>query len=722
MAQTLADIRKQYPGAYDDMSDQQLADAMYAKHYADMPRGEFDRKIGLGVGGLTPIADQRGGGIEDMMRRDMGGGDSAPRYFNTAKHPKAGSAIMGAQDTAFFGFDDEAFGGLMAGMEGVFGDWTKPGKLERMGDVYRKGRDQMRAFKGETQEDNPISYMGGQFAGALPAGGVTSGLAKTATHGLARRIGTGALIGAGFGGTYGYGSGEGGFTDRLDDAGRGAAWGAAFGGGFPIVAKVAEPITTPIGNAFKNTFGKKPPMKAAGVGAAASDEQPGMFGGLPSGEAPLKDKAQEQAIKQLSKMAERRDMTPDSLDQKLDEFIADPRGRIAAELFDQQGRTRIKRLAEMPGKTADDLAPKLRTRLREQGARLMQALDRSTGPQEARQALTQLADEFEQASKTLYQPVLAQNVNASGAERAAQVMQRFPPEVIANAEKIMTTIARAEGVEVAAMNEATRLHMMKRALDDAIDVASRKDGLGGSTFRAFTGLKRDYVRALDEAIPGYRQAREQWSGLKDAEEAVEMGQSLFSTNPDEAIAYAQSLTESQAQFFAAGAKTAIRQRIEQGDKALSEGARNVADAFLSTNQAKRLQAALGDKADDFTRALQSEDQAYRAAREMLPGSGSQTFRLFQDLADEDIPLSPSGWATKGVRWAAKGVTDWWREPARNREGRALMTAVDPASQSFNYHDIQRLRVLLREAMKRRRNRTQAAYVGAAEGGLGGGAD
>lgn len=46
---TLAEIRSQFP-QYEDMSDGQLADALYSKFYSDMDRGEFDRKIGLRPG------------------------------------------------------------------------------------------------------------------------------------------------------------------------------------------------------------------------------------------------------------------------------------------------------------------------------------------------------------------------------------------------------------------------------------------------------------------------------------------------------------------------------------------------------------------------------------------------------------------------------------------------------------------------------------------------
>lgn len=43
---TLAEIRAQHP-EYADMSDQQLADGLYKKFYSDMPRAQFDAKVGL---------------------------------------------------------------------------------------------------------------------------------------------------------------------------------------------------------------------------------------------------------------------------------------------------------------------------------------------------------------------------------------------------------------------------------------------------------------------------------------------------------------------------------------------------------------------------------------------------------------------------------------------------------------------------------------------------
>jgi DNA repair protein RadC/GNAT superfamily N-acetyltransferase len=45
----LAEFRKQYP-QYDDLSDQQLADALHQKHYSDIPKADYYRRLGFNPG------------------------------------------------------------------------------------------------------------------------------------------------------------------------------------------------------------------------------------------------------------------------------------------------------------------------------------------------------------------------------------------------------------------------------------------------------------------------------------------------------------------------------------------------------------------------------------------------------------------------------------------------------------------------------------------------
>ena len=60
---TLAEIRAQYP-QYADMPDTALADALHRKFYADIPRADFDVKIGLIKGPIKKLY-RLGGLIND---------------------------------------------------------------------------------------------------------------------------------------------------------------------------------------------------------------------------------------------------------------------------------------------------------------------------------------------------------------------------------------------------------------------------------------------------------------------------------------------------------------------------------------------------------------------------------------------------------------------------------------------------------------------------------
>jgi hypothetical protein len=63
---SIAEIRAQYPDAYSDMSDTALAGALHAKFYSDIPRSEFDQRIGLAPQ-PTQMTRQQAGDIYDRV-------------------------------------------------------------------------------------------------------------------------------------------------------------------------------------------------------------------------------------------------------------------------------------------------------------------------------------------------------------------------------------------------------------------------------------------------------------------------------------------------------------------------------------------------------------------------------------------------------------------------------------------------------------------------------
>lgn len=86
----LAKFRQQYP-QYNDMSDSKLADSLYNRFYSDMPRAEFDAKLGLKSGGMFDdlIPSRNAGMFDDLIPKQT----AASTALDVAKQLGAGAVI-----------------------------------------------------------------------------------------------------------------------------------------------------------------------------------------------------------------------------------------------------------------------------------------------------------------------------------------------------------------------------------------------------------------------------------------------------------------------------------------------------------------------------------------------------------------------------------------------------------------------------------------------------
>mgnify|MGYP003661124376 FL=1 len=53
---SIKNIREENP-EYNDLSDQEISDGLYSKHYSDMDKSEFEQKIGLQATQLDAPSD-----------------------------------------------------------------------------------------------------------------------------------------------------------------------------------------------------------------------------------------------------------------------------------------------------------------------------------------------------------------------------------------------------------------------------------------------------------------------------------------------------------------------------------------------------------------------------------------------------------------------------------------------------------------------------------------
>jgi hypothetical protein len=225
---TLADIRQQYP-QYGDMSDAALADALHKKFYSDMPRDQFDAKIGFKPASAQPAPELKPGtnnvGLTDFLKQGA--------TFGLADEVGAAGAATG-------GALKSIVGSVKAGQMPNWADVKNAA-----GDAYDRRLSAQREGMKAYAEENPIASTAAELAGGLGLGGLMSRAGATflnaAKPTYASMIGRGAAEGALYGGAYGFGSGEGGLQNRLENAAGGAATGALTGAATGAIgAKMAQ--------------------------------------------------------------------------------------------------------------------------------------------------------------------------------------------------------------------------------------------------------------------------------------------------------------------------------------------------------------------------------------------------------------------------------------------------------------------------------------------------
>lgn len=225
---TLSDIRQQYP-QYSDLSDSALADALYGKFYSDMPRQDFDAKLGL----KAAVPDV---GITTAAGRGTAQGLTLGGYDELRGMAEAG------------GLKPEEPMSLGSLIRGGYNLLTGSG-----GEGYKAGSERARAELKTAEEQHPTATTAGQIGGAV--GGALA-LAPLSIAGNAARAGAGLrgaiagsmIDGSLIGGAQGALSGEDG--KRLESAGLGMVAGGVGGAAAPLaisgISNIARRAVSPV--------------------------------------------------------------------------------------------------------------------------------------------------------------------------------------------------------------------------------------------------------------------------------------------------------------------------------------------------------------------------------------------------------------------------------------------------------------------------------------------
>lgn len=232
---SLAEIRQQYH-QYEDMSDQALADALYAKSYSDMPRAEFDSKIGLTA---QPPAGPKPGSREyaNWALQQSLAGKKLPQVSEAPEYQAP--THTGPMDQVMAGYTSAVNAIPIAGPSIMGGLNQAKGALQ--------GRDPAEIANENrvVEEANPVAATTGMVAGTvLPfmGAGMIPGIGRVLgmTGGLGSRVGFGALSGATIGAADTKARGG-----SNEEAALSAGIGGGLGAALPLAARGIQKVFTP---------------------------------------------------------------------------------------------------------------------------------------------------------------------------------------------------------------------------------------------------------------------------------------------------------------------------------------------------------------------------------------------------------------------------------------------------------------------------------------------
>lgn len=276
---TIAEIRAQYP-QYEDMSDEQLADALYSKHYSDMPREDFNRKVGVQA---APPAGPKPGSKEyaNWALSQVKGGKSVPMVSDHTEWapPTAKSTyekrLAEMREAYYPGLTDEQWQkSVEAGITNLkpadAGGLLNDGLTMGLSDEARgaagfmtaltQGKNPLQGFTDFQQFEQARRDFGSEQAGPMGVaaeigGAVLSGrpdVAATRVMGTVPRIIQAGKDAAKQGFVYGAASTEGDLIDRAVGGTAGAAISGPLGVLAPTVVQGVKRVISPMGgNASK---------------------------------------------------------------------------------------------------------------------------------------------------------------------------------------------------------------------------------------------------------------------------------------------------------------------------------------------------------------------------------------------------------------------------------------------------------------------------------------
>jgi hypothetical protein len=616
----------------------------------------------------------QGGEWKSLLNRSRETGASLPAI--------ARGAITFAQGPTLE-FADELAGAVALGQLGqsyaMGGTDTPPTRAD-----YTAPRDLVRGATQSFAEQYPVGSTALKMFGGALLGGF--GPVRTAAMTVPQRLGQALATSAGTGGVAGAGESE---AETLGDVGldalKSAGTSAVFGTG------------------------------AQGVGM-------GISAGVRRGAAPFRQRSAEDLARErlaqvlLREMPEKMQMQNEpfqSFAQRKLERLGEgaPLAAIGPQTVGQ-----IDLLASMPGTAAKQLDMTRRRIASERGPVIETAAERLLDAQGMpfRATLSGFAQAKQDAAQPFYDQLRGTSFVAD--RGLVSLLKRA-----AGAQGPARELAQVSGADMPDLSKINpgdpipfeALDRIKRALFDIEEGARGEFGKATERSRAYSGLRNELIRKLDDLSPKddsgnsiYRTARDTFAGGAEIETAMRRGSESLRLGVEDLSELVNGMSRGEMDAFRLGAAQALRDKI-----GTQSGQTQLLNAWKEPALQGRLRLIFGDNFNNFRRVLLGQERVKSVER---AGQGSQTFARQEAQRDlnnfmETVDVAQNvqtGNVPGIVRYGAQRLQ--MPEASRNALARMLLLRGSAAQQEIAATQA------YRDALARRRSRA-ASGTGSATG-------
>jgi hypothetical protein len=578
------------------------------QHYGRAPAPPSQQQMGRLEAASRGFADVFSLGFNDEAQGLVAAGETGPRgwgRFTDGEGSFLGDLGGGAWDVITGGSP------LVRGaVEGAIGCLT-PEQTQ----AYEGARDSRRDALASAQDAHPLSTLAGGVGGGIAQAVLSRGALSAPTY--AR----GALVGAGMGGAYGFGSGES-MDDRLSSAGIGALVGAPS-------AVLGQAAVSGISNALRGVARRVMPS------AFSNPER--------------------RAVDRVTRRLVQDRVSPAQARQSIADMraVGVERPSIMEASPSVRGLGRV--IADQPGDMVGDSGRRfgdfIETRMQDMPGAIRGQLDDAFIPQSYRLTFPdEVVGQYETAVRQQAGPFFQQVRGAvSGQNRTLQQLLRTPSGQ--RAFRQASLVARDRGMPfVDVYDEAggliddmpdldiNFLHLVRQQLDDMSGVATRQGAPRGTS--GITSVRQRLDRIMKDASPELRQADQFYSTLMRGSEGARIGQRFDNLGPARTLReWVRTATPEQLMLARIQAANRLGGRIQ-------DMANPTTQLRSGGNRLEAIRELFGSQsaADDFVRHIEAQREIARTMQEVR--GGSMTSR---NLAQQDY---------EGMQLVAEGLGDF----------------------------------------------------------------